>query len=520
MGRKPKKKDIAEYLWHSEPTKINATNDNWRIRYGYLDSEGKEPQTTETVNNERAKNQFVSYLLLREKEHKAAKGTTVASKVDKTEIETVEQLLYAYAEHTKYLHTIGDRYGWDEGTYRANIGKIRNYIVPVFGSFPIWKITRVDMRQGFKDMLQLPQANGNHKANGARVSQRTVYDCKKIISRAFKYATDDLELITENPMLGVTVKQPKSSRREVWTEEQFNFAYDNCSDPQLKLLISLMVALSSRIGECLALTWSDVYDNEDKHEPSYIRNYKELTYRTEKFIKETNGRGILKVFDQVRSTRPDAKRRAVFHVTKTEKEIEAKTDRIYVAPEVIFMLRDYRLVQNQHKQLAGDSYIDDDLIFAHEDGTHISSQYADDMFRSLYEPLGLPKVDLYSLRHFSITKKLDYNRHDYVSLAKDTAHRQLSTIQDYYETPEDSVRIDTAKAIGKFLSRSGKSDSESKVTISLKDEDFAKNLRKWLLIQPENRCLSLPSPCTKRIIRANKGHPTPTVFNAANHLNI
>ena len=224
MGRKPKKKDIAEYLWHSEPTKINATNDNWRIRYGYLDSEGKEHQTTETVNNERAKNQFLSYLLLREKEHKAAKGTTVASKVDKTEIETVEQLLYAYAEHTKYLHTIGDRFGWDEGTYSANIGKIRNYIVPVFGSFPIWKITRVDMRQGFKDMLQLPQATGNHRANGVKVSQRTVYDCKKIISRAFKYATDELELITENPMLGVTVKQPKSGRREVWTEEQFNFA--------------------------------------------------------------------------------------------------------------------------------------------------------------------------------------------------------------------------------------------------------------------------------------------------------
>ena len=96
-------------------------------------------------------------------------------------------------------------------------------------------------------------------------------------------------------MLGVTVKQPKSGRREAWTEEQFNFAYDNCSDPQLKLLISLMIALSSRIGECLALTWSDVYDNEDKHEPSYIRVYKQLVYRSEKFIEETNGRGILKV---------------------------------------------------------------------------------------------------------------------------------------------------------------------------------------------------------------------------------
>ena len=57
---------------------------------------------------------------------------------------------------------------------------------------------------------------------------------------------------------------------------QFNFAYDNCSNLQLKLLIGLMIALSSRIGECLALTWSDVYDNEDKHEPSYIRVYKQL----------------------------------------------------------------------------------------------------------------------------------------------------------------------------------------------------------------------------------------------------
>ena len=83
---------------------------------------------------------------------------------------------------------------------------------------------------------------------------------------------------------------------------------------------------------------------------------------------------------------------------------------------------------------------------------------------------------LRSLRHFSITKKLALNGHDYVSLAKDTAHRQLGTIQDYYETPEDSVRIDTAKAIGKFLIRSDESDSESQVTISLEDEDFAKKL--------------------------------------------
>ena len=71
---------------------------------------------------------------------------------------------------------------------------------------------------------------------------------------------------------------------------------------------------------------------------------------------------------------------------------------------------------------------------------------------------------------------LAYFGQDLSAPLEDTARRQLGTIQDYYETPEDSVRIDTAKAIGKFLIRSDESDSESQVTISLEDEDFAKKL--------------------------------------------
>ena len=121
-----------------------------------------------------------------------------------------------------------------------------------------------------------------------------------------------------------------------------------------------------------------------------------------------------------------------------------------------------------------------------------------------------------SLRHFSITKKLAINGHDYVSLAKDTAHRQLGTIQDYYETPEDSVRIDTAKAIGKLLIRSDESDSESQVTISLEDEDFAKKLEE-VASDSAGKQMSLLLLCTKKIIQTNSGHSTQTVRNTANH---
>lgn len=122
-----------------------------------------------------------------------------------------------------------------------------------------------------------------------------------------------------------------------------------------------------------------------------------------------------------------------------------------------------------------------------------------------------------SLRHFSITKKLALNGHDYVSLAKDTAHRQLGTIQDYYETPEDSVRIDTAKAIGKFLIRSDESDSESKVTISLEDEDFAKKLEEVASDSAGKQMLEFAIAMYEKKIRTNRGHSTPTIRNTANH---
>ena len=49
---------------------------------------------------------------------------------------------------------------------------------------------------------------------------------------------------------------------------------------------------------------------------------------------------------------------------------------------------------------------------------HNTPMICSDMFRSLYEPLGLPKVDLYSLRHFSITKKLE-------EVASDSAGKQM-----------------------------------------------------------------------------------------------
>ncbi|MFR1082746.1 MAG: hypothetical protein ACLSFW_07640 [Bacteroides cellulosilyticus] len=47
-----------------------------------------------------------------------------------------------------------------------------------------------------------------------------------------------------------------------------------------------------------------------------------------------------------------------------------------------------------------------------------------------------------------------------------------------------------------------------------------KSLRKWLLIQPEKQMLELAIAMYEKNNWAIKGHPTPTVFNAVNHLNI
>lgn len=464
MGRKANDKDIAEYLWHSKPQQLSK-NGNYRIRYGYLDSNGVERQTTETLENAQKRDQFLRFLNMREAERKKKSRSAILISSQSQKIETVEDLLYAYAEHAKYLHAIGDKHGWDESTYKSRLGLIRNYLVPTMGGYQIWEITVSDIEDGFQKIFSMPQALGNHKPTKEKklVTSRTVYDCKKTMSKAFSWARKSRKIIDYNPMREIEMSAPKSERRTPWTNEEFLTAINYCFDSgdlELAIYLWCAVELSIRESELLALTWDDVFDNKSTGEKqSYIRVYKELCKRSLDWIEETHYKGVLKVFDQLDSTNMETTTRTVFHTTKTDKEINSKSDRIYISDDLMSLLREYKDRQAKHKQEVYFVYRDENLLFAQANGYPIHTALILKRIHRLAAQCNIPKIDAYSLRHLSITKKLALNGHDYVSTAKDSGHKNMTTMIVYYETPEDKVRVDTVNSIGTEIADRLKKDS-------------------------------------------------------------
>lgn len=69
-------------------------------------------------------------------------------------------------------------------------------------------------------------------------------------------------------------------------------------------------------------------------------------------------------------------------------------------------LREHRARQNEERNLAGPSYVDNDLVFARSDGTPIHPDVYSQSFRRVVRRLGLPYIRLHDLRHTHATMGL------------------------------------------------------------------------------------------------------------------
>lgn len=470
MGRKSKGKDIAAYLWHSEPKQVNATNGNWRIRYGYLDSQGKEHQTTVTLKTKEAVAKFLSHFDLQKKQQK--RTATFIAGSDTSKIGTIADLVLAYAEVAKFRHAKGNPDGWEESTYKGYMGKIRNYIIPQLGIFRVWEVTSTDILDGLDRILMMKQAKGNQKNKEKNVTKRIVYDCKKVLSKAFEWAVERKMIeANQNPMLGIKMSAPKSKKRKVIPEVYLFPLLDLCEKENMELyvFIILMTVLSTRNGEIFALRWSDMeYDVE--RQATIIHVNKSLAYRTEKWMKETSYQGIIEVFGKNPIATKDGERRLVLKGTKTGAEEDSPVDFIYIDESIAQLLYEHKTRQEEVKKANELYYEDMDFIFAQPTGWPMTTELVNRNFRGFLKKLDVPNYDSYSiycLRHFSITKKLEINGHDYVSLTLDSKHKRVETVSSYYERPEEQKRKKTASSLGAYLLNRDKETDQQEIVSAI-----------------------------------------------------
>lgn len=393
---------------------IVKRKNKYSVVYGYIAENGKRKQrweTFDTITAAKKRKRQVEY----EKDH-----GNFAVPSSKTLSGFLEEYISIYGVNS-----------WAMSTYESRKGLMRNYITP--------KI----MDQYYHDLLSVKSVPSNRKPTNEYLTPFTVREIHKLLSNAFNQAVR-WELIPRNPVLNATIPKAEHKKRDIWNMETISKALSLCEDPILSLAINLAFSCSLRIGEMLGLTWDCVDISKksiDAGNPSILVN-KELQRVTRSALQTLNGKGVIKKFPPCISSTHTA---LVLKEPKTESSIR----RVYLPKTVAQMLIDRKAEISELKDLLGDEYIDNNLVFCLSNGRPMEGQVINRAFGKLIQDNKLPRVVFHSLRHSSITYKLKLSGGDMKSVQGDSGHSQLKMVSDVYSHIMDEDRCMNAQLFEK-----------------------------------------------------------------------
>lgn len=143
-------------------------------------------------------------------------------------------------------------------------------------------------------------------------------------------------------------------------------------------------------------------------------------------------------------------------VLKTPKTASS-VRKIFLPRTVAEMLIKWKADQDEVIEALGDEYQNFDLVMAGPLGMPTEAGTINVSFRTLIERNDLPKVVFHSLRHSSITYKLNLNGSDVKAVQGDSGHAQVKMVTDVYSHILDKDRKNNAQLFEQaFYSGAGK----------------------------------------------------------------
>lgn len=270
------------------------------------------------------------------------KGTTR----DQAASTSVEAFLNSWMEATR------DRLALRTAERYASIVKL--HVVPIIGNVKLSKLTPEHVRKIYKAV----------KNKG--LSNQTCLHVHRALHTALQYGLREERILNEN-VIG-RVKAPQVERREPAgvSREQIRFLVAAAKGTRLEIPIAVAAVTGLRRGELLALRWHHV----------------------------DLDRGSLFVAASLEHSRA-ANGRIRFKGPKS------KTSRrvIPLAPECLKLLCSHKTQQEEEKRIAGDLYVDDDLVFPDSDGTPWRPDTFTTQFSKLMKSVGMRGFRFHDLRH-------------------------------------------------------------------------------------------------------------------------
>jgi len=255
---------------------------------------------------------------------------------------------------------------WGKMTAEQNL-KRGNYAIRMFGDVPIQKLSAMRIEQDLHTLLMKGGQKTKEYPDGRPLSPKTVREVAALVSQCLDKAVK-WKIIEHNPM--EDVERPKTHEKEVQIPQidDFENLLNRVTGTRYFSFVVFAAAAGCRRGEQLALKWPDI-------------DFKTGLVTISKSVSQTSaGLDI-----------------------KTPKS--GKTRFVRISRETIEVLLEHRGQIEHEKELFGEDYKDNNLVFCTPDGAYYQPDQISNRIAEFMQQAGVD-ASLHSLRHFNASTML------------------------------------------------------------------------------------------------------------------
>jgi integrase len=371
---------------------VEKYGNSWRIRYDAgLKPDGKRDQRSKAgFKTKREAQEALSETLERVRRGESLDARKI----------TVGEFLDSWLESKRNLRP---------STHRAYDGHIRVYLKPLIGNVPL-----ASLRADHLDQMYTAIRSGRvRKAPGLLTIRHIHATLRTALQSAYKR-----RLISYNPAGQVELEAGPLQERGVWTATQLATFLAHADQHRLGPAYRVLAFTGLRRGELCGLRWSDL----------------DLEAVTATIRQQLVQSGKDLIFGEPKSKRG------------------ART--IALDPDTVTYLRSHRASQAAERLAWGAAYNALDLVFCREDGSPLRPDRLSNLFVTLSEQAGLPRIVLHGLRHTHATLGLAAGV-DITVMSRRLGHSTSSFTADTYTRVPEEVARDAAGAIASLVRAAG-----------------------------------------------------------------
>jgi integrase len=239
-------------------------------------------------------------------------------------------------------------------TYQRYLDVSRKHILPALGHFELQKVTPQRIQTFYSTKLKEGQ------------STSSVHIMHSLLSKAFDTAVK-WRLISSNPCKGTTIPHEVKREAQSLTEEQARHLLEAARDHDLEVFVVTALSTGMRIGELLALRWSDI-----DMEQGMVNVHRTVTYLRGHFI-------------------------------EGEPKTKSGKRKILIPAEACAILQKHRQQQQARREQTGVKWQDLDLVFCTRSGGFLHAGVQEHRLYRLLEQVQLPRMHVHDLRHSAAT---------------------------------------------------------------------------------------------------------------------